>query len=33
MYSTKNGKVIALPSIDWMDEMEKILTQNATSQS
>ena len=30
---TKNGKVIALPNIDRMDEVEKILTQNATSQN
>ena len=31
--TTKNGKVIALPNVDWMDEIEEILTQNATSQS
>lgn len=30
---TKNGKVIALPNFDWMNEIEKVLTQNATSQS
>ena len=31
--TTKNGKVIALPNIDWTDEIEEILTQNATSQN